>query len=80
MSESICSNRPDACFNCGKAPYVERVKDYLVQLPAVEQGVNWLTIPDVLFLCCDECGDETLPPEGWKKADAAIAEWQGRKE
>lgn len=55
------------CFTCG-AEYTERVMDYPVELP----GGTSLVIPSVLFLCCDKCGDEDMPPVSSRKVDVFL--------
>ena len=62
------SENPKLCFACEEGNYREEVKDYLVELPEGDP----LTVPDVLVLCCDYCGEETLPPDSSDKIETYI--------
>lgn len=66
-------NRPEFCFECGKGHYIDVFEDYKCYPPNES-----LVIPNVLFLKCDKCGEECLPPKSQKQIDLAIKKYKGK--
>jgi putative zinc finger/helix-turn-helix YgiT family protein len=66
------SNHPETCFACGEGNYQEVVEDYRLDLPEGET----LTVPKLLFLRCNKCGEETIPPESSRRIEMAVYQHQ----
>ena len=66
------SNHPVTCFECGEGHYIEVVEDYRRALPEGET----LTVPKLLILRCNKCGEETIPPESSRRIEAAVDQHQ----
>lgn len=66
------SNHPDNCFVCCEGLYRHVIEDYQLDLPEGET----LTVPKLLILRCDSCGEETIPPESSRRIESAIDQRQ----
>lgn len=66
------SNQPITCFECSAGHYVEVVEDYRRALSDGEV----LTVPKLLLLRCDKCGEDCIPPESSRRIEAAVDEHQ----
>ncbi|MFT4586589.1 MAG: putative zinc finger/helix-turn-helix YgiT family protein [Candidatus Binatia bacterium] len=66
------SNHPETCFECGEGHYIEVVEDYRRALPDGET----LTVPKLLILRCDKCGEDTIPPESSRRIETAVDQHQ----
>lgn len=66
------SNHPETCFACGEGHYQEVVEDYRLDLPEGET----LTVPKLLILRCNKCGEETIPPESSRRIETAVDQHQ----
>lgn len=62
------TNHPETCFECGVGHYQEVIEDYRRSLPKGE----FLTVPKLLILHCDKCGEETIPPESSRRIETAV--------
>lgn len=61
-------NHPETCFECGEGHYQEIVGDYRRSLP----NGKFLTVPKLLILRCDKCGEETIPPDSSRRIEKAV--------
>jgi len=66
------TNHPETCFACGDGHYHEVVEDYRLDLPDGET----LTVPQLLILRCDKCGEDTIPPESSRRIEMAVEQHQ----
>jgi putative zinc finger/helix-turn-helix YgiT family protein len=66
------NNHPEICFACGEGHYQKVFEDYRLDLPEGET----LTVPKLLLLRCDKCGEETIPPESARRIEAAVEQHQ----
>lgn len=66
------STHPATCFACGEGHYQEVIEDYRLDLPEGET----LTVPKLLVLRCDKCGEDTVPPESSRRIEAAVDQHQ----
>lgn len=66
------SNHPESCFACGSGHYQEVIEDYRLDLPEGET----LTVPKLLILRCDKCGEDTIPPESSRRIETAVDQHQ----
>jgi putative zinc finger/helix-turn-helix YgiT family protein len=66
------SNHPKICFACGKGSYQEVLVDYLLDLP----DGDTLTVPKLLVLRCDKCGEQTIPPDSSRQIETAVDQHQ----
>lgn len=66
------SNHSETCFACGDGHYQEVIEDYRLDLPEGET----LTVPKLLILRCDKCGEETVPPESSRRIETAVEQHQ----
>ena len=62
------SNHPETCFACGEGRYQEVIEDYRLDLPEGET----LTVPKLLILRCDKCGEDTISPESSRRIETAV--------
>lgn len=65
-------NHSETCFACGEGHYQKVIEDYRLDLPEGEV----LTVPKLLILRCDKCGEETIPPESSRRIEAAVDQHQ----
>ncbi len=61
-------DEPRKCFHC-QHPYKRVIADYIAHLPGNEE----LKIADVPLLVCENCGDESMPPEASQMVEVEIA-------
>lgn len=66
------SNHPETCFACGEGHYQEVIEDYRLDLPEGEI----LTVPKLLILRCDKCGEDTIPPDSSRRIETAVEQHQ----
>lgn len=66
------SNHPETCFACGEGRYQEVIEDYRLDLPDGET----LTVPKLLILRCNKCGEETISAESSRRIEAAVEQHQ----
>ncbi len=66
------SVHPEICFACGEGHYQEVIEDYRLDLPEGET----LTVPKLLVLRCDKCGEDTIPPESSRRIETAVDQHQ----
>ena len=66
------SNHPENCFACGEGHYQEVIEDYRLDLSDGET----LTVPKLLILCCNKCGEDTIPPESSRRIETAVEQHQ----
>ena len=66
------SQHPENCFDCDKGHYQSVIEDYRLDLP---EG-DTLTVPNLLVLRCDHCGEESIPPESSRRIEAAVEQHQ----
>ncbi len=66
------SNHPETCFACGEGSYQEVIEDYRLDLPEGET----LTVPKLLILRCDKCGEDTIPPNSSRRIETAVDQHQ----
>lgn len=63
---------PETCFACGEGHYQEVIEDYRLDLPEGET----LTVPKLLVLRCNKCGEDTIPPESSRRIETAVEQHQ----
>jgi len=66
------NNHPETCFACGEGHYQEVIEDFRLDLPEGET----LTVPKLLILRCDKCGEDTIPPESSRRIETAVEQQQ----
>jgi YgiT-type zinc finger domain-containing protein len=66
------SNHPETCFACDEGHYQEVIEDYRLDLPDGET----LTVPRLLILRCDKCGEDTVPPDSSRRIETALDQHQ----
>lgn len=66
------SNHTETCFACGEGHYQEGIEDYRLALPEGET----LTVPKLVILRCNKCGEETIPPESSRRIETAVDQHQ----
>ncbi len=66
------SNHPEICFACGEGHYQEAIEDYRLDLLDGET----LTVPKLLILRCDKCGEDTIPPDSSRRIETAVEQHQ----
>ncbi len=66
------NKHPEICFECGEGHYIEVVEDYRRALPEGET----LTVPKLLLLRCNKCGEEAIPPESSRRIEIAVEQHQ----
>ena len=66
------SHHPKICFACGEGSYREVLVDYVLELP----DGDTLTVPQLLILRCDKCGEDTIPPDSSRQIETAVDQHQ----
>jgi len=66
------SNHPETCFACGEGHYQKVIEDYRLDLPEGET----LTVPKLLVLRCDKCGEDIIPPESSRRIETSVDQYQ----
>lgn len=66
------NNHPEICFACGEGHYQDLIEDYRLDLPDGET----LTVPKLLILRCNKCGEETISPESSRRIETSVDQHQ----